>query len=116
MLTTSGLAPSIGELSHRVDLQRRTDAPDAATGGTVEAYAKIATVWARVEAISGSLYFASQQVETGTTHAITVRYRSDWRLVEYIRWDRRSFRVERCRDLEGREYQEFLCEEIETET
>src|SRR5262245_18012963 len=106
-MLTGTPVPTIGELSQRVDLQRRTDTPDAATGGLIETYTPIATVWARVEAVSGSIYFASQQVETGTTHAITVRFRSDWQLVEYIRWDSRSLRVQRCRDLEGREYQEY---------
>lgn len=104
---------TIGELDQRVDLQRRSDDP-AAGGGTTETYTTIATVWAKVEAISGSLYFASQQVQETTTHAVTIRHRpGDWQTIEYIRWSARSLRVERVRDLPP-EYQEILCQEIES--
>lgn len=106
---------TIGELDQRVDLQRRSDDP-AAGGGTTETYTTIATVWAKVEAVSGSLYFASQQVQETATHAVTIRLRTDWQSIEYIRWaaglSARSFRIERVRQLDP-EYQEFLCEEIE---
>lgn len=107
----------IGALDQRVLLQARTDTPDAPSGGLTEVYTTIATVWASVVAVSGSLYFASQQTEETSTHAVTIRGRSDWQSVEYIRWGNRSFRVQRVRDLDSYRpvrFQEFLCEEIET--
>jgi len=107
----------IGSLDQRVLLQARSDAPDALSGGTTETYTPIAAVWANVTAVSGSLYFASQQVEQTSTHAVTIRGRSDWQSVEYIQWGTRALRVQRVRDLDSYRpvrFQEFLCEEIET--
>lgn len=104
--------PSIGDLRERVNLQRRGDAP-ATGGGTIETYTTIATVWARIEAVSGSLYFMGQQVERTVTHAVTVRRRHDGRLIEFVRWGPRRLRVERVRDLDPqRRFVEFLCEEL----
>lgn len=99
-------------MRERIELQRRSDAP-AVAGGTIQNYATLATVRARVEMVSGGLYFASLQTERTVTHVVTIRRRVDAIGVEYLLWRGRQLRVERLRDLDTmRRFQEFLCEEI----
>lgn len=106
--------PAIGELDQRIDLQSRSDSA-AVGGGVTESYGAIASVWAKVDAVSGSLYFASQQLERNTTHLFTIRGRTDWAQIAYVRWDSRRFRVERVRDLDPvPRFQEILAEEIKS--
>lgn len=103
----------IGRLDQRVDLQTRSDTA-AATGGTTETYTTVASCWAQVAAVSGAIYFGSQQVDQTITHAVTVRGR-DWNGIQYVRWAGRRLRIERVRDLDSfPRFQEALCEEIKS--
>lgn len=105
--------PTIGELRTRVELQSRTETPNAATGGIDETFTTLATVWARVDAISGGRYIAGQQVETVATHRVTLRSRSDFQSIKFLRWNGRRFRVRAWRDLDQvNRFDEALVEEL----
>lgn len=105
----------IGRLRHRVELQTRASTPNATTGGLDETFTTVATVWARVDALSGGRYLASQQVDDVTTHTITLRWRSDWPTIKYCRFDSRRFRVKTARDLDAeKRFLEFSVEELKS--
>lgn len=66
----------IGELRHRVTLQRKEITEDALKQQS-EVWTDIATVWARIEPLSGREYFAARQENAEVTAKITIRYRKD---------------------------------------
>ncbi|MGI5892088.1 MAG: phage head closure protein [Bacillota bacterium] len=63
----------IGDLRHRVTLQQKTVIEDDLKQHT-ENWTDIATVWARIEPLSGREYFAARQENTEVTTRITIRY------------------------------------------
>lgn len=73
-----------GELTERVTLQSRSVAKDAYGQDTIT-WIDVATVWARVRAVSGREFFAAAQVQQEQTVKVLVRYRTDvqttWRMV-----------------------------------
>lgn len=89
---------AIGDLRHRVALQNRTMTPNG-TDDYTNAYATIASVWAAVEAVGGTRLIGTAQDQGGTTHTVTIRWRSDrtaWRYV--LLADGRRLHVETMRD------------------
>lgn len=60
-------------MRHRVTLRKKEIAEDALMQ-QLEAWTDIATVWARIEPLSGREYFAARQENTEVTTRITIRY------------------------------------------
>lgn len=99
-----------GHLRHRVVLERRVQAPDGSFGIDTS-YSPIATVWASVEAVRGSIYIAALQVGEGPTHRIQIRYRSMTDF-DFISEGSRRFRVRDVRDTDGRrQWLDIMAEE-----
>jgi SPP1 family predicted phage head-tail adaptor len=73
-----------GELTERVTLQSRSVAKDAYGQDTIT-WTDVATVWARVRAVSGREFFAAAQVQQEQTVKVVIRKRADvaatWRLL-----------------------------------
>jgi SPP1 family predicted phage head-tail adaptor len=103
----------IGDLRHRVTLQKKTITEDALKQQS-EAWVSVATVWAAVEPLSGREYFAAKQVNAEISVRITIRYRKgitpDMRVV----FGDRAFEVlsvvnpkERCESLV------LMCREVQ---
>lgn len=73
-----------GELRHRVILQAKT-VTRGNYGEEVIVWRDIATIWAKIEPLSGREYFQSQQMQSEISHKITIRYRedvkADWQMV-----------------------------------
>lgn len=65
----------IGQLSQRVTIQTNTPIPTAA-GGRTKVWANTATVWARVEPLSGNEQLHAMQINARITHKITMRHRA----------------------------------------
>ena len=63
----------IGELRHRVTLQRKEITEDALKQQS-EVWTDIATVWARIEPLSGREYFAARQENADISVKIIIRY------------------------------------------
>lgn len=71
-----------GQLDQRITLQSRTATRDA-IGGELPAWVDVATVWAKVDAITGREVHAAQQLHAEITLRAQIRYRddvaADWR-------------------------------------
>lgn len=80
-----------GELRDRVTIQTNTTAADG-KGVYVNAWATLATVWAKVEAASGSQ--EGQDIASGTvTYTVTIRYLSTVSRENRIQWGSRYLEI-----------------------
>lgn len=64
-----------GLLNKRVSLEARVITRDA-SGGTIETWQPVATVWAGIAPLSGREFVAAQSVQAGVTTRITIRWRA----------------------------------------
>jgi head-tail adaptor len=63
----------IGELRHRITIQRKGRVSDGAGGAETEPWSNLATVWAQIDALSAYQTAQSEMVQNRRTHKITVR-------------------------------------------
>lgn len=71
------------DLPHRITLQRPVTTQNS-LGEEVPAWETVATVWARVDAISTREWVAASQTQTSITHRIRLRHRTvlpTWRVI-----------------------------------
>lgn len=61
------------KLNTRVAIQSYTATRDA-TGGEVETWATVATLWAQVRATGGGERYINQQIVAQVTHTVSLRY------------------------------------------
>lgn len=66
-----------GPMRHRATLQTYTPTRDA-TGGVVESWTDVATVYARVEPIRGREALEAEQILAEADTRVTIRYGSEW--------------------------------------
>lgn len=66
-------AIAAGKLRQRVTLEECTESADAVTNEPVETWKAFGTYWAAVEPVRGNERFASLQIQSSVTHAITIR-------------------------------------------
>lgn len=101
-----------GELRHRVTFQRR--GPDPATGGLTD-WTDHATVWAKVEDLSGRDYFRAQMLGEASlvTTRITIRWRPDVDPHMRVRCGGRTFGIKAVLDPDGRKrFLQLMCAEL----
>lgn len=99
-------------MRHRVQLQKRTEAPTG-TDDLTATYVTVATVWARIRAIAGGLLIEGVQDTERITHRFDIRYRTDQPAWGYIETDGRRFAVRAVRDPEERKrFLEIDAEEV----
>lgn len=67
----------IGLLRHRITIQRPIHGVDTHGGPTVAYWDDVATVWASLDALRGTEFFAAQQIQSNVTVRIRIRYRAD---------------------------------------
>jgi len=67
---------SIGDMRHRITLQKKVDVTDA-DGFTTQQWQDVATVWAAVENLHGREYWEAAAVQAENTVKFTIRYRPD---------------------------------------
>ncbi len=96
-----------GELTERVTLQSRSVTQDVYGQATIT-WVDVATVWARVRALTAREFFAAAQVQPEASLKVLIRQRSDvtatWRLV----WQGRAHDITGALPL-GREWTEIMC-------
>ena len=96
-----------GELTDRVTLQSRSVVKDAYGQDTIT-WTTVATVWARVRAVSGREFFAAAQVQQEQSVKVVIRRRTDvaqtWRLV----WQGKAHDITGVIPI-GREWTELMC-------
>lgn len=68
---------NVGEFRHRVLFRSRTAVRNAETGAFTETWADIATVWARVRAVSGDQIDKDQDAIITERYEILIRARTD---------------------------------------
>ena len=66
-----------GSICRRLVIQSRAAGPDT-FGGAPATWTDVATVWARIEPITGRELMAAQAISTEVSHRITLRYQAAW--------------------------------------
>lgn len=64
-----------GKLRHRVDLQKKVTGRNPETGGSIEVWQSVTTVWASIEPLSAREFIAAGATQASVTTRITIRYR-----------------------------------------
>lgn len=65
-----------GRLRHRITIRQRSTGKDAA-GAPVDTWIDVATIWSRVEIVSGRERWASEHTANSYSAAISIRNRTD---------------------------------------
>ena len=103
--------PALGALRDRVQLRRRDAVSDEA-GGHVITFVPIATVWARVRALSPRSIQTADGRAAQVTYAVVLRYRDDIKAGDRLVFQGRALDVIGADDLnEQRIYLSCQCSE-----
>jgi len=104
-------AVKIGDLRHRITFQRENKTADDYRGHT-STWDDVATVWAKVEPVSGREYYYSHQLKNAISHKITIRYRDDISAELRIVFEKRIMKIESIINLQEQErFMEIMCME-----
>ncbi|BER92691.1 phage head closure protein [Atrimonas thermophila] len=103
----------IGELRHRVTIQRLNRVPDG-MGGYEEQWQDVVSLWAKVEPLKGRERFVAQQAQSEVTHRITTRYYSGIEPQMRVVYRNRNFDIEVVINVdEKNEWLELQCVEVQ---
>ena len=107
------MAVDIGKLRHRVAIQTVTSARRAGSYVNDKTRATVATVWGRVEPLTGRELETAQRVQAQATVKITVRYYSGLDPTYRFVYNSRNFNILDAGDPEERGITMVcLCEEV----
>lgn len=101
MAYTGHKPASVGELDQRVSIRRETLVADG-QGGSTASWADVATVWAHVRPKGGREVVNADRVQGQTMYTFVMRYRSDIREADVIRWQGVDYNVRAILDRGGR--------------
>lgn len=94
-------APQIGRMRDPVKLLAWSDRP-VDRDDTVSQYELVAAFWAKIEPVGGGLFYGNTQIDTGVTHRMFCRYRTDMTAEHVIETnDGERYRIRRITNLEG---------------
>lgn len=102
-----------GELRHRVTIQQRVTGQDE-YGQPLNTWQDMATVWAKIEDLTGREYFSAQQIPTAqvSTRA-TIRWRADVKPEMRLVHGSRVLDIKAVLDPDGRRRQlQLMCQEV----
>ena len=100
----------IGELNQRARILSRATEPDGA-GGYTETWNTAATVWAKLEALSGDEDYVAQAIRTRARYRIAVRRNPAIAAARRVALGTRTFRILDVLD-DGSPALTLLCEEL----
>jgi len=100
----------IGELNQRARILARATEPDGA-GGVVESWNTVATVWAKLESLSGAEEFVAQAIRTRARYRVTVRRNAAFEPARRVAIGARTFRILDVLD-DASPTLTLLCEEL----
>lgn len=100
----------IGELNQRARILSRATTPDGA-GGYTETWNTAATVWAKLESLSGDEAFVAQAIRTRARYRITVRRNPAIEPARRVVLGTRTFRILDVLD-DASPVLTLLCEEL----
>ena len=93
----------IGAMYNRVALQSMSESTDEG-GGQAVSFSTIATVWAKVENLSGEEAVFGDQIEDRSNFRFTIRYNSALTPKHRLSFDSKVFNIEHIKvDKEGRQ-------------
>lgn len=103
----------IGELRHRVAIQKTTTVQDE-FGQPIETWQDVCTVWAKIEDLSGREYLIAKQIPANElTTRITIRWQNDIEPTMRIIAGQRIFDIQSIVDPDGRGRQlQLMCKEM----
>lgn len=104
----------IGELRHRVAIQRKTRSADDGMSDYTETWATVATVWAKVEPKLGREIVTADQVVHRLSCVITFRRQASFTATaaDRVIYQTRNYAILGVREVEeGRRWIELQCEE-----
>jgi SPP1 family predicted phage head-tail adaptor len=93
--------PPLGTLTDRVQLLHRNTTHED-EGGEVAVFTPLATVWARVRALTARQAFVSDARGFNLTHAIVIRFRTDFGPADRVVHRGRTYEVAAVNDINGR--------------
>lgn len=103
--------PALGTLRERVQLLRKSQSIGSA-GGHKSTYVPLATVWARVRSLAGSLGEVSGGRTAKVSHTVAMRYRADLGPGDRIIYRSRALEILSAEDMNGRRaYLSCRCSE-----
>ncbi len=104
----------IGELRHRLSIQAEQATSDGG-GGLSDPWANpvtVATVWGKVEPLTGGERLHALQIQDRLSHRIVIRYRSDVTAAMRVVFGARAFNIRAVIDTGERgRFLELLCDE-----
>ena len=102
----------IGEMRERVTLQSPLLVADGAGGADVS-WDDEATVWAKVETLSGEERVTGERLAPRARFRLTIRYREGLNAAMRVVWKTRALDIRAIRDPDGRKHLLILdCEEV----
>lgn len=103
--------PMIGSLADRVALARKVDVAEP-EGGTLTSYVPVASLWARVRALSSRQVAEAEARGVSQSHEVVVRFRTDIAPGDRFSWRGRRLEVLGTEDPDGRRaWLACACEE-----
>ena len=102
-----------GDLRHRVTIQQLVVGQDD-YGQPLNTWKDAATVWAKVEDLTGREYFAAQQVPTAEVSTrVTIRWRADIEPAMRVVHGARVLDIKAVLDPDGRKRElQLMCQEV----
>ena len=82
----------IGNLNRRISILKYEVTRDE-YGGEQREWVVQRSLWARIEPVSGTEYFKSQQVEAQNITTITIRYRTDISVLNRIKYLDKTYEI-----------------------
>ncbi len=103
--------PQLGTLTDRVQVRRR-DTVAEVEGGHGTVYVPLATVWARVRALSARSSVLADAQAVAASHSVVMRFRTDLKPRDRLIYRGRVLDVLAAEDMNGRRaYLRCLCAE-----
>ena len=100
-----------GMLNRRIVIQQYIPMQDS-SGSTVEAWSKLAMVWAAIRPLRGREYYAANQTQAEITHEITIRWRRDIGAANRVLFGSRVLEIEAAVNPdEANEWLIMMCRE-----
>ena len=98
-----------GKLRHRAELQSFAETRDD-YGQAIKSYATFATVWARVEPLTGRELIEAQQLNSRVTHKVTIRHQPFAKPISRILFKTRPLEVVSVLDKDERRIEmKIIC-------
>lgn len=102
----------IGRMRFRVTIEKLAGTVDT-DGQENSTWATHGERWAEIEPLSGREFFAARQVQSDTTHRVTIRYLAGITPKMRITYGSRHFDIEGVADIGERNHElRLLCKEV----